>query len=315
MKRGILILNLIILIVYSCNKDKESIVKPILSTISIIDLQDVQVELKGKIVNPGSEEISELGFCWCYGDEFNQSLIESYVKVPVTNEEFNTTLTGLRGNDAHTACIYVKTDNNIYFGEGKTFITKGLIPIVTTIEPIEVIRTTAFCRGEISYSVFEPNYDELSIVNQYGFCWNKNGTPTLKDSFCIKNEKDIRTFNHTIKYLQPSTTYYVRAYATTISDTVYGKQYIFKTLVPKETSTVSDYEGNIYKTVKIGKQWWMAENLRSTKYDDGSSLVRGSELSEISLQRPSYYFWYNNDSLANALKYGGPLFLVCSHEF
>lgn len=55
-----------------------------------------------------------------------------------------------------------------------------------------------------------------------------------------------------------------------------------------DTLTVTDYDGNIYKTIKIGNQIWMAENLRTTHYSNGA---------------PVSYLNYNNDT-ANAVKYG-----------
>jgi len=39
-----------------------------------------------------------------------------------------------------------------------------------------------------------------------------------------------------------------------------------------ETGTVADIDGNIYNTVKIGDQWWMAENLKVNRYRNGDSV-------------------------------------------
>ena len=54
------------------------------------------------------------------------------------------------------------------------------------------------------------------------------------------------------------------------------------------TPTVTDYEGNVYATVQIGNQCWMKENMRATKYADGTSITQATT-SQSSITTPYYY--------------------------
>jgi uncharacterized protein (TIGR02145 family) len=68
--------------------------------------------------------------------------------------------------------------------------------------------------------------------------------------------------------------------------------------------SVTDIEGNIYKTVRIGNQVWMAENLKSSTLSDGTQIpdvpdaIAWNELTTPGL------CWYNNDVLAHKDIYG-----------
>ena len=69
--------------------------------------------------------------------------------------------------------------------------------------------------------------------------------------------------------------------------------------------SVTDIDGNIYKTIKIGDQIWMAENLRTTRYKDGSPVYLGKgdmagETDWFDL-RSGAYCWYFNDSVNKSM--------------
>jgi len=71
-------------------------------------------------------------------------------------------------------------------------------------------------------------------------------------------------------------------------------------------NTVSDFDGNVYKTVTIRTQTWMAENLRTTHYADGSPIPKVSDIPgwDALLDIDPAYCWYNDDSTSNAAVYG-----------
>lgn len=70
-----------------------------------------------------------------------------------------------------------------------------------------------------------------------------------------------------------------------------------------EYSTMQDINGHVYKTVKIGEDWWMAENLRVTVFNDSSIITAVSNTDAdtvwASIGGPAYTF--NNDTLFGLL--------------
>jgi uncharacterized protein (TIGR02145 family) len=73
---------------------------------------------------------------------------------------------------------------------------------------------------------------------------------------------------------------------------------------PMETSTITDIDGNVYKTVKIGTQWWMAENLKTTKFNDSSAIPLVTVGAEWRTLSSPGYCWYKNDTTKKNT-YGG----------
>lgn len=76
---------------------------------------------------------------------------------------------------------------------------------------------------------------------------------------------------------------------------------------PTETTikkdTVTDIDGTVYTTVTIGTQVWMAENLKTTKYNDGTKIPNVTDDDEWENLSSAAYCWYDND-INNGNTYG-----------
>ena len=64
---------------------------------------------------------------------------------------------------------------------------------------------------------------------------------------------------------------------------------------------VKDIEGNTYKTIKIGTQTWMAENLRTTKYRNGTPIKNITDDDEWGNDKTGAWCYYENDESNNKL--------------
>jgi len=185
-------------------------------------------------------------------------------------------------------------------------------PFLTTFNITDITFTTAISGGIISS-------DGGSPITEKGVCWSTNENPTVKDDRTMDGA-GTGNFTSDIVCLSFATTYYVRAYATNSAGTAYGNQQSFTTpgnnpiiFNPDlEYGSVTDIEGNCYKTIEISGHTWMAENLRTSRYTDGSPIPKVNEKevwSNLGQGWPPFdiadaYCWYNNDSAAYEHIYG-----------
>jgi len=71
---------------------------------------------------------------------------------------------------------------------------------------------------------------------------------------------------------------------------------------------LTDQDGNKYKTVTIGTQTWMAENLRTTKYNDSTSIPNVTGASAWSTLTTGAYCNYNHTTFTDTIATNGRLY-------
>lgn len=127
-------------------------------------------------------------------------------------------------------------------------------------------------------------------VSDNGVCWSTSPEPTIDDNSVEASDYED-FFTAELEELTEDTEYYARGYATSDAGTSYGQEITFST-----TSPVQDIDGNEYPTVQIGDQIWMAENLKTTTFNDGSSIPNVTDGDTWSELTSAAYCWWENDT-------------------
>ncbi len=262
-------------------------VKPTVSTLAITVFTQTTATAGGNVTATGGADVTEKGVC--YGTAANPS-VTTGTKVAATTSglgAFTCNLTGLTPGTLYHVRAYAKNSVDYEYGSDVTFTTSPvLLPSVTTATPSSITTTTAILGGEVTSTGGAP-------ITARGVCYATSPDPALPAALHTTLTGGVGTFSSTVTGLSDGTVYYVRAYATNSMGTAYGNQLQFPT--NHESGTLTDVEGNVYKTVKIGNQWWMAENLKTIHYNDNTPITLETDDVVWSTLTSAAYCWYFND--------------------
>jgi len=263
--------------------EKPVILPAVITEITVSEITATTAKSGGTVTDDRGLEIIERGVCW--STTINPIVSNNKTEDGAGIGSYVSLITNLSPGTKYYVRAYAKNEIGITYGNNESFTTEIVLPTVSTNSVSAVGLTMATAIGNVLN-------DGGGVVTDRGVCWGVDDNPTIEN-----NKKGSGNgngiFTSKITNLISNSTYYLRAYATNSAGTAYGNSIKFSTLL---SGTVTDIDGNVYKTVTYGNQTWMVENLRTTRYSNGVLINTSNPLSEGQ--------WAYQNIESNALTYG-----------
>ncbi len=202
----------------------------------------------------------------------------------------------------------------------------GITNAMSTSHPANTITSTNISNWSVAYSWGNHNglYRPVSWIPSWDEITDRPTTVAgygITDAVAISGDQTIagnKTFTGTINASSNNITNLANPKNNLDAATKEYVDNVFKALGLVEDSfagVVTDIDGNVYKTIKIGDQIWMAENLRTSHYNDGTEIPNVEDDNEWANLTTYFddegtcigtgaYCWYDNDSATYNSDYG-----------
>ena len=218
---------------------------PTVTSTAVSSISTTFATTGGNITTDGGAQVTDRGIVYST-TVTTPTIVDTKMQTGTGSGVYTTQLTGLVAGTTYYARAYATNSAGTSYGTVMTFTTMTAltVPVLTTTFVSSVLAITANSGGNVT------DWGG-STVSSRGICWSTSPSPTILNSI-TSNGNGIGSFASSFCTLTPSTTYYVRAFATNETGTGYGNELSFTTqaLAPDVEKTVNkDGTGN-YTTIQ-----------------------------------------------------------------
>ncbi|MEY1639587.1 FISUMP domain-containing protein [Tenuifilum osseticum] len=270
-----------------------------LTTTEVTSITATSAVSGGSITSDGGAPITARGIIWSTSQD---PTVETNLGVTTNGTgtgTFTSNLTNLQPVTVYYVRAYATNSVGTAYGNQLSFTTQDGAITLSTNAVTSIAATSAVSGGSITSDGGAP-------ITARGVVWSTSENPTTSSNLGMTADgTGTGSFTSNLTNLQPGTVYYVRSYATNSYGTRYGNQVSFTTPMPDGPGgTITDADGNTYNTIWIGGRQWMKENLKTTKYNDGTSIPLVTDAAAWAALSTPAYCWYNNDQTTYGNTYG-----------
>jgi len=189
----------------------------------------------GNVTSDGGATVTSRGVCW--GTSPNPTTANSKVTSGSGTGSFTVTISPVWAGTTYYVRSYATNSAGTGYGAQVSYLNPITIPVLAaTTAASNITYNSATSGGNITS-------DGCGTLSAAGICWATTSNPTTANSTATTYPA-AGVFSVNLTGLTPSTTYYVRSYATNTAGTTYGTQMSFTTSAPviptlAATSTVS----------------------------------------------------------------------------
>ena len=257
------------------------LVVPTLTTTAVSSITLTTASSGGNITADGGSAVTSRGVCWA--TTANPTTANFKTTDATGTGAYVSNLTGLLPGTVYHIRAYATNTTGTAYGSDVPFTTAAAgVPVLTTSPMTSIDVITAVSGGTITS-------DGGGAITANGVCWSTTASPTTAGSKTTDGTGTASFVSNLIS-LSTGTTYYVRAYATNSAGTAYGNQVIFNT-------KIADVDNNKYNIVTIGTQVWMAENLKTTIYNNSAPIPLITDGTQwMNAPADAYCWMFNNET-------------------